>query len=117
MERIINDLKQMRDDAGSQRKVAKKAGINYGKIQRLEKRITRSLKVADMAQMLQAYGKSMAVYFGELATIEELEALAKSEELWTLIRRALMDSEKRNTLLVFLKTLFPAPKPRGRGGQ
>lgn len=98
----------------SQRDFAERAGINYGKVQRLESRVQPTLMVDDMAAWLNTCGSTMSIYFGQLTMTNELKILNEDLDIVEKFKRALKIPTKRTVIKSVLDGLFPDEEPPGK---
>lgn len=124
------DLEQLRGDlldlrlgkSWSQRELGERANIDYGKIQRFESGKQSGLSIQDVAAWLDACDTDMAIYFGQVEMLKDLEVLKEDEAIAETFKRAMKIPAKRNVLKLYLDGLFADEKwsernqkvPRGR---
>lgn len=106
MERIVNDLIELRKDAKlSQRQLGRKSGIGYAKVNAIETR-TRDLWVHDMDAWLRACNSSIAEYFSREEMLAELKVAHEDKHLARLFQRALKIPGKRRPVKAVLESVF-----------
>ncbi len=105
---LIKDLADLRASTGkSEKEFADMAGLDWGKIQRIETRLNKnSPPIADLELWLKAAKSNLLIYFGRVAMLDELKVLAEDEEIAEKFKRALKIPAKRTTLKVFLEGLL-----------
>ncbi len=124
MSQIIRDLTQMRLDTqrqeilagkqASQRAFAKKAGLNYAFVQRIENRKQKTMNVDQMSKWLKACGSSLQLYLYQHLNEEERTIAEGDLELTRLFRRALKNKHQRHSVTGVLSGLFPSELPSGK---
>lgn len=114
IKQIGKDLKELRKATGkNQEQFAAAAGINVGKVQRIEAG-QDSINADDFAKWLEAANTDVLTYLNQYSICEELKGLQEDRDLAVLFCRALKIPEKRKLLSPFLHGLFPEGKPGGK---
>lgn len=117
MKQIGKDLKELREATGkSQKDFGRDAGINYGKIQRIEAG-QETIDTDDFAKWLQAAGTDALTYLNQYRIAEELKGLQEDRDLAVLFGRALKIPDKRKAIKGFLELMFPAVERNGKRTQ
>jgi len=107
---LPKDLRDLRDSLGlSQRDFAEKAGIDWGKIQRIEGGQSL-IDIADFAACLDAAGTSLMKYLNQQAIAEHLKALQEDWELAEIFVWALKIPAKREMLTPILRGMYAEAK-------
>lgn len=101
-------LKEIRGKE-AMKKFAKRIGIHWGKVQRFENG-AQSIWAEDLAAWLEGSGSSMAEFFAQRASSDQLAKITKDKDLAEKIRMALTIPRKRKALKAALGLIFPDEK-------
>lgn len=109
VQQIIDDLLKMLAEKypnESLRDVEKKAKVGRGILQRIKVDPPKRLDVTVLDRVLRACGSSPAIYFGALASTEEIKKIKNGKEIVRLVGIAMKIPGKAEVLRKYLDALL-----------